>query len=793
MHYLYHIQVIFDPMTNLHLTTSFIKFKYQDSNEEAWLSVIDGKLIPNGPNIASGIVGTVWYLISGEHANDTVGKEVLSPMDETMFGKKNKFYKGNVVQINGKMYNSLFGEDADDKPYEYSITQIMDEDNVWGQAIRPTKKGKMKATLMEKRTYVTGIHLSEENKWKAKSIYNQLMEKQAKKLYKKSYKIIEKLYPDQQQQQNIYAQFSPNLKHGIIGNGTNSPNLFMMQNYLVAPFRIYYVYLPTKDVTITSLSDLPELINDKDKIDALIKDKMKDFDKKFTKTFNVKTRPRPPEGTDMDSLPDIDEETGRKLITPGEMQLARYALSNLVGGVGYWYGNQVWQMRPDQPPQYTADGTLLSAVPSRSFFPRGFLWDEGFHQLMIGMWNLDLSMEIIQSWLNSMNDMGWIPREQILGDEARSRVPQEFQIQRPHIANPPTMFLAINALVERYYASSDEVLAGIVCEDDDEVLSAEVGTDGESVVNDACKIRISETRQSIKKFVGRNWDLLVLNFEWYRITQKSPNDPELSFRWAGRTQHHNLPSGLDDYPRYKNVTKNEGHVDIHCWMIRLNQIMSKLASYLDKTDDANKWKQKADDLVVSLDNYHWNEEKEAYQDYAMVNEELEGENWSNASGPIKKVFVEHIGYVSSFPLFLEVLDPESPNLLAILKQISNEDGMWSKYGLRSLAKDDEFYGTDEDYWRGAIWMNMNYLGVKALYDYKEMYKSIENPNVEVKELLESLYKKLRKNLINNLYKEYAKFGFLYENYNGENGNGQRSKPFTGWSALIVNIISEIYP
>ena len=46
----------------------------------------------------------------------------------------------------------------------------------------------------------------------------------------------------------------------------------------------------------------------------------------------------------------------------------------------------------------------------------------GFHQLLIGKWNSQLSMEIIQHWLNLMNHEGWIPREQILGPEARSKV-----------------------------------------------------------------------------------------------------------------------------------------------------------------------------------------------------------------------------------------------------------------------------------------------------------------------------------------------------------------------------------
>ena len=57
--------------------------------------------------------------------------------------------------------------------------------------------------------------------------------------------------------------------------------------------------------------------------------------------------------------------------------------------------------------------------------------DEGFHLLQIGAWDNALGLEILKDWVNLVDEDGWVGREQILGEEARSRVSSSLVILGP--------------------------------------------------------------------------------------------------------------------------------------------------------------------------------------------------------------------------------------------------------------------------------------------------------------------------------------------------------------------------
>ncbi|GLU06199.1 hypothetical protein SLE2022_232490 [Rubroshorea leprosula] len=492
-----------------------------------------------------------------------------------------------------------------------------------------------------------------------------------------------------------------------------------------------------------------------------LKEKQGEFDAKFESCFKLADK--------------LDSES---------IIVGKAAIANMLGGIGYFYGQSKISV-PTNSNAKNHDNFLLywpaelyTAVPSRPFFPRGFLWDEGFHQLLIWRWDIHISLDIIGHWLDLMNINGWIPREQILGAEALSKVPEEFVLQHPSNGNPPTLFLVLRDLVHGMRKN---------------------------------KFTVSESNE-ITSFLERAFVRLEAWFQWFNTTQSGKEVG--SYYWHGRDNKtirelnpKALSSGFDDYPRASHPTEDERHLDLRCWMLLAADCMDSISKLFEmKQTGVEEYGSMAKLLsdFATLNQMHFDYVRGAYFDFGNHTEKVRL-SWAEVkvgnNHPRRELIrevlerpelklVPHIGYVSLFPLMARIIPPESWILGKQLDLISNKSILWTDFGLRSLSKTSSLYmkrNTEHDppYWRGPIWMNMNYMILSALHHY-----SLENG--PYRERAKAIYDDLRSNLIRNVVQNYYQTGYLWEQYDQKQGNGKGARLFTGWTSLLLLIMAEAY-
>ena len=153
-------------------------------------------------------------------------------------------------------------------------------------------------------------------------------------------------------------------------------------------------------------------------------------------------------------------------------------------------------------------------------------------------------------------------------------------------------------------------------------------------------------------------------------------------------------------------------------------------------------------------------------------------------------YVEHLGYISLFPLMLRILPADSAHLLPMLDLLRDPSRLWTDYGIRSLSATDLWYQKqnapgDAPYWRGPIWINLNFLILGGLHHYAT------RPGV-AQQRAASIYAELRDNLVGNMLDVWSRTGYLWEQYDPDSGEGRRTHPFNGWSSLVLCALAEIY-
>lgn len=529
---------------------------------------------------------------------------------------------------------------------------------------------------------------------------------------------IDNIYYDQIIQSEKFKRFERSGEE-ITNEGEEKSN----DNYYNIAFINFFFEKNCKFVISYDSLEVPKEINETSHVE-LEKQKKEHFYHDFIEKFMVSK--------------DISYEDP---IFLGRLKLSMYAFSNLIGGITHYYGrfhevNNIFQ-------HYFKE--VFSCTPSRAKFPRGFLWDEGFHLLIICKYDLELCMIILGNWFDLMDFNGWIAREQIRNEETAYGLEERFIKQDNYEGNPPTLLFPLLYLIKNFK-------------------------------------RGNLNNEKFIDFVEKCYNKIKLWFFWFLENQTDDEKMDffkdqnifyekLHFRWHCKGDCHNgdfLGSGLDDFPRQLPGTLSVSHLDLHVWLVFMAESLGKIAGFLNQQVEMKEYQNIFQRLSQKMQTIFFDSKEKIFKDVMSLieNDEL--------------VFNENFGYINLFPLFFGY-NQDLESLKQYFKKIMDYEELWTDFGIRSLSKKSRYFGTGDNYWRGPIWIPINYLILRGL---KVFYNNNEEAN--------KIYTRLRDNLIRNLMKNFELTGLVWENYNAWTGIGQREAGFCGWSALITLILKEEY-
>jgi neutral trehalase len=214
--------------------------------------------------------------------------------------------------------------------------------------------------------------------------------------------------------------------------------------------------------------------------------------------------------------------------------------------------------------------------------------------------------------------------------------------------------------------------------------------------------------------------------------------------WHVNTNSENCradESGMDNSPRFDDVSSMDC-LDFSCFMLNEAEAMSGICAVL-KNRDEKLWRETADQLKKRINEYLWDEEDGYYYDRLP------------AGGTFHKV-----KSVASFlPLFVGACTEETASILS--EKLKDEKTFSTYLPLPSVARNDENFSLDM--WRGAVWVNYNYMisaGLKR-YGYTEQAEAIIRATV------------------NEISRFYHTDGVIYEMYDPDGMISPRCIPRKG--------------
>jgi len=228
--------------------------------------------------------------------------------------------------------------------------------------------------------------------------------------------------------------------------------------------------------------------------------------------------------------------------------------------------------------------------------------------------------------------------------------------------------------------------------------------------------------------------------------------------------NNGVESGADnnvailDFPK-KSVIAS----DVNTLIYREYLAIGKIAGSLNKQKDSLFFSRRAKQIKSNIRKHLWNKEDNSYY---------------NLDRRTKK-HIKRISYNTFLPLWGEIASKEQAKAY-INNYILNPDKLWSKYGIRTLAKDDPKYSNKNmikphSNWQGPVWPIANYLVMLGLMNYgfnKEAVRVAQRVSTVIAD-------------------DIKRTGGMHENYNAETGKGIAAPNFISWNLLYYNALNEV--
>ncbi len=221
-------------------------------------------------------------------------------------------------------------------------------------------------------------------------------------------------------------------------------------------------------------------------------------------------------------------------------------------------------------------------------------------------------------------------------------------------------------------------------------------------------------------------------------------------------------SGQDDLPNWDRATFNEDTDTLTMNCLDLNSLyaldawcMAEIAKILKNEGEFSSFLEEYELMKGLINRYLWNETEGFYFD----------RYWDGR-------FSDKKAASNFYPLIAKIPDQDRAQL--IKKRLLNEREFWGEYVIPTISRDDPAF-KDQDYWRGKVWPQPNYLiyqGLKA-YGFDAIASEFANKSADL------------------FLRSWKNFQLCPQNFDSRTGEAG-GRRFQSWSPLFALIALEEY-